>query len=181
MYISDSMLNRPSRVLYIKQFSNLEAPLIKEIIADMVPDTSMHQPALEYLSSLEIITVDIVKAVCAEMVRFSEVPNAFKSIMNIKQRRSMTKNAYHLLGGKENLICSGGLVDPPNILRLKLTDPDEEYHLSLRDPNMTDWQTYGRILSVDPDKQTVTTEQGIFKITESRCHPSLAQTMAVTC
>lgn len=184
-FINDNMLNRPSRLLYVKQFGNLGEDMIMEILRDMIPDMAMHAPALTYLSQLEIITVDIVKAVCAEMLRFNELPDSFKHIMNIRERRALLYSVYRVLGGeaKDELVLGYGHVSPARPLTLKLLDPSHEaydeydYRFQVQEHGSGDWIPLGEISAIDPIRKTVTTDQGLFRISETKCHPSLVQTM----
>ena len=187
MYVSDAMLNRPSRLLYIKRFGNLDEAMIMEIVSDLLPDETMQRAAVKYLAGLEIITVDIVKTVCAEMLRFNELPDAFKAIMNVKEReRALHQTVYQLLGGKEVLLSASAFIDPiaHTIFSMKFkgdpgynVDDDYESVFSVRDSSSHDnWQQFGQITGVDKEAKTITTDQGIFKIVDCKIHPSLMHT-----
>ncbi len=166
--VSDSMLNRPSRLLYVKRFGNLEGAIIVEIVNDMLLEQEHRDAAIRFLGGLEIITVDIVKAVCAEMNRFGELPSAFKHILNISGRNSSIKTVSHLIGGRVNRIGSFVKIDPVDPFREGAID--DTFGI-LKDDN---WTGYGEIKSVDAEEQTITTTEGTFLIEDPSVHPSLA-------
>jgi len=186
-YINDNMLNRPSRLLYVKHFGNLEEPMIREILTDMIPDTAMHEPAIRYLSQLEIITVDIVKAVCAEMLRFNELPDSFKHIMNIRERKATLNAVYRVVGAeaKDELVLGYGYTSPTRPLSIAADQLDPNHadyyagdlQFQVREFDAQEWTPLGTITAVDRIRKTITTDHGLFKITEAKCHPSLLHTM----
>lgn len=62
-YIDSNFLGRPSRVRYHKTFGNLEPDVISEYIDDNLIDKSRMQDVLELVDSLELSTIDTLKAI----------------------------------------------------------------------------------------------------------------------
>lgn len=192
-WINDAMLNRPSRLFYSKRFGNLEEATILEIVADMLPDQTMRRPALTFIAGLEIITVDIVKAVCAEMIRFSELPEQFKAIINVRQRARASMALYHLVNKKRILISTDVAFDPvwpfdQYYLPHKADVEDDEdrigHRISIKlDATGTetrhDYENYGNLVSMDIKASTFTTTEGTFVVAQSEIHPALQAWMSV--
>lgn len=89
-YLPDPMLSRPSRIRYIKEFTDLGYEHIMEILNDSVTNKKLIPGLIKILSELEIITVDIVKAVAEEANIYDTDEPDFFNIFNIK-----TKNTYY--------------------------------------------------------------------------------------
>jgi hypothetical protein len=79
------MIQRPGRVRYLKTFDHLKPIVIKEIIDDVLIHKQFNNDCVQFISSLETITVDIVKAVLNEVNIHEEAPTAFESIFNVKK------------------------------------------------------------------------------------------------
>lgn len=86
MYINENLLQRPGRLRYVVEFTDLERDVIEEIIDDMLLYTDHRDATIEFISVLEMITVDIVKAIVHEVNTFNEPPAAFKSVFNVKEK-----------------------------------------------------------------------------------------------
>jgi len=87
-YINDSMLQRPGRIRYVKEFGDLQLDVINEIVEDCLVYKKFKDETIKFISTLEIITVDIVKSIVAEINIHQEGPEAFKDVFNIKQGNS---------------------------------------------------------------------------------------------
>jgi DNA-directed RNA polymerase subunit F len=86
--VADALLDRPSRVHYLKKFRNLNEDVIREIMADLLKYQEFSDEIVDYLKSLNIVTIDIVKTVIQEVNLFQESPRHFKDILNISVARS---------------------------------------------------------------------------------------------
>ena len=64
--IDENLLGRPGRIRYIKEFSNLSARAVNDVIDDNLKDTSLKEEVLKVVDSLEISTIDILKAIIDE-------------------------------------------------------------------------------------------------------------------
>lgn len=83
--VESNMIQRPGRVRYLKTFDHLKPVIIKEIIDDILIHKQFTDECVQFISSLETITVDIVKAVLNEVNIHEESPTAFEGIFNVKK------------------------------------------------------------------------------------------------
>lgn len=83
--VESNMIQRPGRVRYLKTFDHLKPAIIKEIIDDILIHKQFTDECVQFISSLETITVDIVKAVLNEVNIHEEAPTAFEGIFNVKK------------------------------------------------------------------------------------------------
>ena len=65
--LNDNLLGRPGRIRYIKQFKNISAECIDAYLADNLMDTSKRKDILEVIDSLEVSTIDTLKAITDEV------------------------------------------------------------------------------------------------------------------
>ena len=85
LHLDTNLIERPSRVRYLKKFSNLPANIVEEIVDDILENKTHKKACLSFISSLEIITVDIVKSVLEEVNIHDEDPNEFGDIFNVSR------------------------------------------------------------------------------------------------
>lgn len=84
LYLNDNLLQRPGRLRYIKTFTDLTLEVIMEIVDDKLQHKQFRKDCIDFISRLETITIDIVKAVIEEVNIHNEVPENFKDVFNIK-------------------------------------------------------------------------------------------------
>lgn len=65
--INENLLSRPSRIRYVKKFGNLEKSVLEEYLNDNLKDLSAKDAIIEYVDTLTISTIDILKAVVEEV------------------------------------------------------------------------------------------------------------------
>jgi hypothetical protein len=82
--VNKYMMERPSRIRYIKTFGDLPLDTICEIVDDFLIHKEYRDDVITFVSSLEIITVDILKEVVKEVNIHNVAPETFKSIFNVK-------------------------------------------------------------------------------------------------
>lgn len=85
LYIEKNLIQRPGRIRYLKKFEDLRPSIVEEIIDDVLEHKQFKQECIEFISNLETITVDIVKAIINEVNIHEEGPLAFESIFNVKK------------------------------------------------------------------------------------------------
>ena len=83
--IDENLLGRPGRIRYIKEFSNLSARAVNDIIDDNLKDASLKEEVLKVVDSLEISTIDILKAIIDECNIMGVVPS--DSALNIPKAK----------------------------------------------------------------------------------------------
>jgi hypothetical protein len=84
MWLPDAMISRPSRIRYVKTFSDLTLESINSILKDSVNNKKLIPGLITLIKRLEIITVDIVKAIAEEANLYNTADPDFFSIFNIK-------------------------------------------------------------------------------------------------
>jgi DNA-directed RNA polymerase subunit F len=92
--IDDNLLERPGRIRYVKEFVDLDRTTIEELVDDLLTNKERREACVEYISKLQKITIDIVKAVITEVNIHDENPDAFADIFNaneLKERHSIYK------------------------------------------------------------------------------------------
>lgn len=85
LYVDENMIQRPGRVRYLKKFDNLSPEVVEEIIDDVLIHKHLKKECVEFVSNLEKITVDIIKAVITEVNIHEEVPSEFQNVFNVKK------------------------------------------------------------------------------------------------
>lgn len=83
--IDENLLGRPGRIRYIKEFSNLSAKAVNDVIDDNLNDISLKDEVLKVVDSLEISTIDILKAIIDECNIMDSVPS--DSTLNIPKAK----------------------------------------------------------------------------------------------
>ena len=84
-YINDNLLQRPSRIRYYKTFKDLTPAVITEIVDDLLINKEFRDETISAIANLEIITIDIVKAVVDEVNIHNESPKVFLDVFNVKK------------------------------------------------------------------------------------------------
>ena len=87
--IDENLLGRPGRIRYIKEFSNLSAKAVNEVIDDNLEDASLKEGVLKVVDSLEISTIDILKAIVDECNIMGAVPS--DTTLNIPKAKYRTR------------------------------------------------------------------------------------------
>jgi len=91
LYVDTNLIDRPSRVRYLKTFDNLAPEIVEEIVNDVLLIPELKDECIKYISTLEIITVDIVKTVVNEVNIQEESPMKFKSVFNASVKKGKYK------------------------------------------------------------------------------------------
>lgn len=67
MSINENLVGRPSRIRYVKHFGNLSVNIVNEYLDDALECTEAREEILEYIDSLTISTIDILKTIVNEV------------------------------------------------------------------------------------------------------------------
>ncbi len=81
--INYNMIQRPGRIRYHKQYQDLSKEVIAEIVTDKLVHREHLNATIEFIALLNIITVDIVQAVVAEVNIHNEPPLEFGLVFNV--------------------------------------------------------------------------------------------------
>lgn len=67
MSINENMIGRPSRIRYVKRFENLDLKVVNEYLDDALEVPEARQDLLDFIDSLAISTIDILKTIVDEV------------------------------------------------------------------------------------------------------------------
>lgn len=83
--INENFRDRPSRIHYKFEFQRVADEIIEGLIRDSLPEELQHfkSDIFEFLHTRSICTIDIVKAVIAEVRTFHESPREFEEMLNV--------------------------------------------------------------------------------------------------
>ena len=110
--VDRNLLQRPSRIRYIKTFSDLTLPVIMEVVMDKLMHVQWYNATVKFISELPIITMDLVKSVIEEVNIHDENPIEFKEIFNIHCERRNLFNVYKLQDGSKEKVETYASVTP---------------------------------------------------------------------
>lgn len=110
--INENMLGRPGRVRYLKTFDNLSSEVVLEIINDKLIDKNFQTQIIDFISKLEIITIDIVKAIIEEVNIHNSIPDDFKEFFNVQYSDELC-NVFQIKKGKKPEIQFGEVTCEP--------------------------------------------------------------------
>jgi hypothetical protein len=83
--VNYNFTDRPGRIRYLREYKNLSKKQVETILRDRLVHAHRLQDTLDYISHLEVITVDTVCKVVDEVNLFDEPPSAWKDVMNCKE------------------------------------------------------------------------------------------------
>ena len=84
-HINDNLISRPSRLRYIHEFGNLEQDITREYLNDTLNDKSRIEDVVDFVDTLQISTIDILKSIVEEINIFGfDKFMENKSFFNVK-------------------------------------------------------------------------------------------------
>lgn len=84
LYVNESLIGRPSRIRYKKTFGNLQPEVVQEYLDDNLKNKKYTNEIIEFIDSLAISTIDILKAIVDEL-NIHDTPIAtFKNFFNVE-------------------------------------------------------------------------------------------------
>lgn len=98
LYVDDNLLQRPSRIRYMRKFNDLTPDIVEEIVDDLLIHKQFKAECVKFISNLEVITIDVVKAVISEVNIHAEAPETFQDVFNVVK----LKGKYNVLVQTEN-------------------------------------------------------------------------------
>lgn len=99
-YISQSMLARPGRIRYMKNFSDTSLEIIEMIINDRLVHKHWREHILNVIKSLKSLTIDLVTSLIDEVNIHDDDPAEF--IKNFNMPKDYTRyNAYTIINGEK--------------------------------------------------------------------------------
>ena len=67
LHVNENLLSRPSRIRYVRAFNDIEKEVVKEYLDDNLEDKSCIEDLLGFIDTLEVSTIDILKAIVQEV------------------------------------------------------------------------------------------------------------------
>ena len=80
--IEENLLQRPSRIRYVKAYGDLTLDVITEIVDDMLIYPDLKKATIKMIGHLPMITIDLVKSIVEEVNIHNEDPALFKDYFN---------------------------------------------------------------------------------------------------
>lgn len=87
LYVNENLLGRPSRIRYRKSFGNLSPEVIQEYLDDNLKNKEFVPEILEFIDTLSISTIDILKSIVDEVNIHDASINDFKHFLNVEQAK----------------------------------------------------------------------------------------------
>lgn len=195
-WVNDNMIGRPSRIRYRKSFGNLQTEVIEEYLEDNLVKKEYKQEVLEFIDSLAISTIDILKAVVDEL-NIHDIPIAqWKNFFNVESAKYSWNCKVHRSSEDDPEYTSKQfLID---LARIGTTEKDDDgdeyvvrnYHLNISDRRINttcnvlymqvgeEFGGYGAITQVLDENSILVTEDDYgeiyhIKITNLENKPSL--------
>lgn len=110
--VDRNLLQRPSRVRYVKTFSDLTLPVIMEVVEDKLQHKELYECTVKFISELPIITMDLIKSVVEEVNIHQEDPANFRDVFNIHSDREDMYNVYEIINGVKEEIKTFASIEP---------------------------------------------------------------------
>ena len=167
--INTNLLGRPSRIRYVRSFGNLPEETTLELLNDILIDKDAIEPVLDLIRQMQIITVDLVKALAQEvnihgkdkidMIRKNfnlEFSNFTYIVESIELKPTLLKNSSNI---NEQLFNK--IIESREIVRQAAGKPIKEYSEKELEAKKLLEGTYIR-----PDTITSNKEIKYFKIGE---------------
>lgn len=85
LYVDDNLIQRPGRIRYLKKFGDLTPSIVSEIVDDFLIHKQFRKECIEFASTLQCITVDIVKSIVQEVNIHEESPVEFQDVFNVEK------------------------------------------------------------------------------------------------
>lgn len=89
LHINENFIGRPSRIRYRKSFGNLQPEVVIEYLNDNLNDKSRVKEIVEFIDTLEISTIDILKCIVDEVNIHNCSINDFKHFINVESAKYM--------------------------------------------------------------------------------------------
>jgi hypothetical protein len=94
--LNQNYLERPSRIRYIKTYNDLKLETINQVVDDILIHKHHKNDCVEFISKLNIITIDIVKAIISEVNIHNQAPQEFQDFFNVKTT-TLTYEIYEVI------------------------------------------------------------------------------------
>lgn len=131
LYVNENLLGRPSRIRYRKSFGNLSPEVIQEYLDDNLKNKEYAPEILEFIDTLSISTIDILKAIVDEVNIHNTPISSFKSFLNVEQARYSYSVEYkHLYDDDDDMKVEDFKKLYDKVGTKAKNDDDEEYTIT---------------------------------------------------
>lgn len=103
--INEYLTSRPGRILYNKKFGDLPIEVVEEVVDDSLISAELRSDVINYISTMENITMDNIKATVREVNIHNKPPQEFASFLNINKVSPVVR-AYILPNGFSQSVFS---------------------------------------------------------------------------
>lgn len=110
--IDSNLIQRPSRIRYLKKFNDLPLTTIIEIVDDMLIYPEFKEEVIKSIAKLPIITIDLIKCIIQEVNIHKEDPGYFLDLLNIKDNSDVVYNVFKLDGDTKIPIFENVQISP---------------------------------------------------------------------
>ncbi len=125
LHIEQNLLQRPSRIRYIKTFEDMSLEVIMEVVNDKLIHKSLFDPTVKFISEMPIITMDLVKSVVEEVNIHEESPYVFADVFNIYDNKEDLVDVYLVIDGEKKLFKNFCRVNPSYFTNYSIGKPFE--------------------------------------------------------
>jgi broad-specificity NMP kinase len=87
--VNQNLLSRPSRIRYVREFGNLQKNVVDEYLEDNLIDKSGKSDLMDYIDTLTISTIDILKSIVEEVNI-----HGIEQFLNIKKSFNVSSAVY---------------------------------------------------------------------------------------
>ena len=108
--IDDNLMTRPGRVRYIKEFSDLPKEIVLEVVDDLLVYKEMREDVISAISTLPIITIDLIKTIIEECNIHNSRPSEFFDVLNVRAKDHDRFRVTIHFSGQEVVVCNDGTV-----------------------------------------------------------------------
>lgn len=201
LYVNENLLGRPSRIRYRKSFGNLSPEVIQEYLEDNLKNKEYAQDILDFIDTLSISTIDILKSIVDEVNIHDASVNSFKNFLNVEQAKYSYMTEYKNIYDDEDMTVAEFKKLFDKVGTKAKCDPDDEdskeytitkRHLGIYSRRINtsmsirymqvgdDLGGYGRIVETLNDDNIIVTETDygekyFFKVLNLESKPSLYQ------
>ena len=96
LHINENMLQRPSRIYYLKTFDNIALDVINSVLDDMLDYPEFREDIIKFVGEMNIITIDLIKSIIHEVNLHAESPYDFKDIFNVRNPKNELTDLYDI-------------------------------------------------------------------------------------
>lgn len=96
--INDNLLSRPSRIRYLKSFGEvIDRKILEEYIEDNLIKKEYKEEILDFVDTLTMVTIDIVKSIVDEINLHDTHVDEFKDFFNVKEASYKYYTRYYIV------------------------------------------------------------------------------------